>query len=263
MNCPFARLFVGALTIVFVATVHAQKTPPRPISTPAPEYPAELVDTGLSGKAIIEAVIKADGSVTDAVVKSADQPAFGAAAVAAIAHWRFAPGTNDGVATDRKVSLPFKFTAPQEQQMNAFFKRKVFLKLTEPVVSQKDFGRAPKVAKDARLVYPKALAGSKTEEKVQVQFVVAPDGTTVNPKIVGKPRMEFAFPALMAVAQTTYQPPKKDGNPVYVEMTRTLNFAEEPAERGRGELPGDFFGGGGGGRRRGGGGGGEGGGEGD
>ena len=61
-----------------------------------------------------------------------------------------------------------------------------------------------------------------------------------------------------AVAQTTYQPPKKDGNPVYVEMTRTLNFAEEPADRGRGELPGDFFGGGGGGRRRGGEGGGEG-----
>ena len=254
MNNSFARLFVGALTIAFVAAVQAQKVPPKRIDTPAPEYPAELADTGLSGNAVIEAVIKADGSVADAVVKSADQPAFGAAAVAALAHWRFEPGTNDGVAVDRKVSLPFKFAAPGEQRMNAFFKRKVFLKLTEPVVSQKDFGREPKVAKEAPLFYPKALVGSKVAEKVQVQFVVAPDGTTVNPKIVGKPRMEFTFPALMAVAQTTYQPPKKDGKPVYVEMSRTLNFVEVPADRGRDELPGDFFSGGGGGRRGGGGG---------
>jgi len=260
MNNTFARLLAGALTIVFVATVHAQKVPPKPISTPAPEYPAELTDTGLSGNAVVEATIKADGSVTEAVVKSADQPAFGTAAVAALARWRFEPGTVDGVATDRKVSLPFKFTAPHDQQMNAFFKRKVFLKLTEPVVSQKDYGRDPTMVKDARLVYPKALAGSKVEEKVEVQFVVAPDGTTVNPKILGKPRMEFAFPALMAVAQIAYEPPKKDGKPVYVEMSRTLKFAEEPPAPESRELPSDFFGGGGGGGRRGGGGGGGGGG---
>jgi len=45
MNSPFARLLVGALTIVFVATAKL-KNPAETDQHAAPEYPAELVDTG-------------------------------------------------------------------------------------------------------------------------------------------------------------------------------------------------------------------------
>jgi len=105
------------------------------------------------------------------------------------------------------------------------------------------------VKKAARPIYPRALVGSDTEEKVTVKFVIAPDGTTLNPEVVGAKHKEFEIPAMQAVALMTYEPLLKDGKGVYVETTTTLAFANERPDFGGG-------GGGGGGRRGGGGGGG-------
>ncbi|OHE88253.1 MAG: hypothetical protein A3G75_15285 [Verrucomicrobia bacterium RIFCSPLOWO2_12_FULL_64_8] len=204
----------------------ATKTNPKAVAMPSPGYPAELTDTGKAGVAVMEFVVKADGSVGDIVVKSADHPAFGAAATEVLGQWKFEPGTRNGEPADMKVSLPMKFTPPVEQLINAAFKRKVFLKLTEPALSQKDYGKKLKVKKNAAPEYPRQLRGKAVDAKVEVQFVVAPDGTTVNPKIVGDVRKEFVTPSINAVVKTIYEPPVKDGKPVYVEMSRTLKFSE-------------------------------------
>jgi TonB family protein len=233
------------------ATALAQKADPKPISTPSPGYPESLTDTGLSGAAEVDITVKADGTVTSPELAMATHRAFGRAAMTAVAEWKFEPGTQDGAPVARRVSIPFRFTAPLDQQINASVKRKVFATLPEPALNQKDFGGKLKVKKSARLVYPRALVGSDVEEKVQVNFVVAPDGTTLNPSVIGVKHKEFEIPALQAAAQMTYEPPVKDGKPVYVETTTTLNFVNERA---------DFGGGGGGGGRGGRGGGGRGGG---
>ena len=226
------------LAFLITPSAWAETIPPRPALTPSPGYPIQLTDTGLSGGAVIVCTIKSDGSVADASVKTADHAAFGAAALAAVGGWRFEPGLLDGKPVDLKTSLPFNFHAPYEQQVNAAMKRKVFRPVTEPILGQDDFGRKPKVKKNSPPAYPRALARSGLKEKVRVQFVIAPDGTTLNPKVLDNPRQEFVNPAIDAVARTTYQPPVKDGHAVYVEMTTILTFEEEapPAqsERGRG-----------------------------
>jgi TonB family protein len=241
--------------VAFSVAVHAAKTDPSPVHTPSPAYPAALTDTGLGGTATIDLLVRADGSVADARVKSADHEAFGEAALAALKGWQFAPATLDGVPVERRVSVPVKFAAPVTQQLNARLKRKVFQEIPDRVLSPKEYGRKLKAKKPPRPVYPAAAKGAQAS--VQVKFVVAPDGSTLNPEILGKPPREFLLPAVLAVASAVYEPPVKDGKGVYVEMTTKLAF--QPPQRakragggggggfGGGDFGGGGFGGGGGG----------------
>jgi TonB family protein len=249
---PLRASFWLALGLVLAASpLHAQKIDPKVINAPSPGYPSELTDSGLSGSAEVDIVVKADGTVADARLAMANHRAFGRVALAAISTWQFQPASLDGRPVDAKVSVPFRFQAPLDQQVNAAVKRKVFIELPEAALSQKDYGSKLKVKKAARNVYPRSLAGTGIEEDVKVSFIVAPDGTTFNPTIVGKPHSELILPALQAIATTTYEPPLKNGKPVYVEATTSLTFNEER----RGEGGGGRGGGGGGGGRGGGGGG--------
>jgi protein TonB len=128
-------------------TVHAAQTPPKPVETPSPGYPAALTDTGTSGTAAIDVVVRTDGSVGDAQLKSADHEAFGEAALAAVRKWRFEPATLDGAPVEKRVTVPFKFVAPVAQQLNAKFKRKVFQEIPERVLTSKEYGRKLKPTK--------------------------------------------------------------------------------------------------------------------
>lgn len=224
------------------------RTTPKPIAPTLPAYPAALTDTGKNGAATIDVLVKADGTVADPLIKSADDEAFAAAAIATVTTWHFEPGTLDNVPADMRVAIPFKFAAPPEQQLNVRFKRKVFQSITEPVMEARDYGRKLKLKNDVDPVYPRALLKSRVTEKVEVAFVVAPDGTTLNPTIVGRHRKEFVMAALTAVVRSTYQPLVKDGKGVYVSTSRTFKI-EPPVRRSRGGEGGDFGGdpGGGGG----------------
>jgi TonB family protein len=238
-----------------VGPVYAQKVNPKPISTPSPAYPQELIEAGVgfSGQAVITFTVKADGTVGDAIVTAADQPIFGKVAQEAVLSWKFQPGTVDGVPVERRVSMPFKFQEPIELQVNRMSNRKVYTTIEEPVLTDKEFGKKLKEKTKAEAQYPRNLLRSGITEKVEVEFVVAPDGTTLNPKIAKRPsHQEFFNSAITAIVRATYEPPIKDGKPVYVATTKTLSI-EEP-EQDRGDRGGR--GGGGGGGRGGGGGGG-------
>lgn len=243
------------------AQAFAQKTAPKLLNAVSPGYPQEMADSGYDGIAEVDIVVKADGSVADAQLAMATERAFGRLALAAVKLWKFEPGKQDGVAIDQKVSIPFRFTAPTDQKVNALAKRKVFAEIAEPVLTEKDYPvKKLKVKRAGRLVYPREMMGKNASEKVQVSFVVGPDGRTMNPTVLGLKNKEFELPALDTVAATTYEPPVKDGKPVYVAMTTTLDFSPAGGARrgggGGGGSGGGFGGGGGGGGGFGGGGGG-------
>src|SRR5688500_7966452 len=90
MNARLHRLACFASVLIAVG-VHAAQTAPKPLETPSPGYPAALTDTGTSGTATIEVVVKPDGTVGDAQLKAADHEAFGEAALVAVKKWRFEP----------------------------------------------------------------------------------------------------------------------------------------------------------------------------
>ncbi|HZW18435.1 MAG TPA: energy transducer TonB, partial [Luteimonas sp.] len=64
----------------------------RPLSTPAPRYPADALRAGTSGEVMVEFTVGVDGSVSNARVVRADPPrTFDREALAAVRRWRFEP----------------------------------------------------------------------------------------------------------------------------------------------------------------------------
>lgn len=64
----------------------------RPISTPAPRYPAEALRSGTSGEVLVEITVGTDGSVTNArVLRATPARIFDREALNAAKRWRFEP----------------------------------------------------------------------------------------------------------------------------------------------------------------------------
>lgn len=77
----------------------------RPLSTPAPRYPAEALRAAQSGEVQVEFTVAPDGSVSDARVVRADPPrVFDREAVAAVRRWRFEP-VSQPVTTRRTIAF--------------------------------------------------------------------------------------------------------------------------------------------------------------
>lgn len=252
MNTKLLQLgFVAPLVLATLLSA-AETVKPKILTPVSPGYPAELTDSGLSGAAEVDIIVKADGTVADPKLGMASHRAFGRAAMEAVVNWKFEPAKQDGTAVDAKAIIPFRFTAPTEQVLNAMAHRKVFVALPEPALTDKEFPtKKLKVKQPARA--PQLPRNMNAEEKVQVKLVVAPDGTTLNPAVVNLKHKDLEMPAIQAVAMMKYEPPMKDGKAVYVETTTTVEFTND---RGGGGGGAGFGGGGGGGNRRNGGGGG-------
>ncbi len=90
-----------------------RNAPPKPFTGPRPRYPAALLATKATGRAVISCVIADDGHLQDVRVKDATNPAFSDAAVAVLPQWRFLPKVVDGHAVESAAELPFEFAPPK------------------------------------------------------------------------------------------------------------------------------------------------------
>lgn len=64
----------------------------RPVSTPAPRYPAEALRSGTSGEVMVEITVGTDGSVTAArVLRATPARVFDREALNAVKRWKFEP----------------------------------------------------------------------------------------------------------------------------------------------------------------------------
>ena len=77
-----------------------------------PEYPPAMKKRNIKGQAVISVRIGANGDVFDPVVKSATDPAFGEAALAAVKLWRFLPKVKNGYPVETKADVPVVFAPP-------------------------------------------------------------------------------------------------------------------------------------------------------
>lgn len=85
------------------------RVPPRPVSVPLADYPAELAATRQDGQVVVSFTVDTEGKVTDLKVVEASHPAFAAAALESIARWRFTPGRRNGKPVPVKMRQPVRF----------------------------------------------------------------------------------------------------------------------------------------------------------
>ncbi|QOW19527.1 energy transducer TonB [Lysobacter ciconiae] len=77
----------------------------RPLSTPAPNFPADALRAGTSGEVQVEFTVGTDGSVTSArVVNAEPRRVFDRAAMDAVQRWRFQP-ISEPVTTRRTIAF--------------------------------------------------------------------------------------------------------------------------------------------------------------
>jgi protein TonB len=82
---------------------------PRVVVQRAPSYPPELRREKRQGTVTILFVVDARGRVVDPKVEKSTDPAFERAALEAVKHWRFEPGTRKGDKVSFKMRVPITF----------------------------------------------------------------------------------------------------------------------------------------------------------
>lgn len=84
--------------------------PVRKLYSPEPEYPADALAAGLTGRVVVRVVIGKNGRVVRAgIQQSSGVPSLDAAAVAAVRQWRFEPILQGGMAVVAAVPIPVQF----------------------------------------------------------------------------------------------------------------------------------------------------------
>ncbi len=74
-----------------------------------PVYPGELRKVRITGYAIVDFVVDAQGNVVQVTVRETSHPEFGTAAVECVSRWKFRPGRKAGRNVDARISVPIRF----------------------------------------------------------------------------------------------------------------------------------------------------------
>ena len=83
---------------------------PVPRSQARPIYPAEQRTKKISGEAVVDFIVDTQGDVRNAFALRNTHPAFGEAAVEAVAQWKFQPGLKGGRVVNTHMQVPIVFT---------------------------------------------------------------------------------------------------------------------------------------------------------
>ena len=102
---------------------------PRVREQTRPVYPIKMRQASVQASAVVDFIVTAEGDVVGAkLIRIATQPdlkeeaemeahlEFGAAAVAAVAQWKFDPGTKDGNPVATKMQVPIVFTLSEDKK---------------------------------------------------------------------------------------------------------------------------------------------------
>ena len=83
---------------------------PRPRFQARPIYPVEKRTKKISGEAVVDFIVDTQGDVRNAFALRNTHPAFGEAAVEAVAQWKFQPGLKGGRVVNTHMQVPIVFT---------------------------------------------------------------------------------------------------------------------------------------------------------
>lgn len=79
-----------------------------------PVYPFEMRRSAITGEVMVSFIVDSTGSVRDAYAIRSTQREFEAAAVQAVAKWKFRPGRKDGRAVNTRMQVPIVFSITGE-----------------------------------------------------------------------------------------------------------------------------------------------------
>lgn len=184
---------------------------PHVTKSPAIEYPnqGEMPADGNPG---LCAFVNERGKVDAVLIAKHGDPGLTQAAVAAVKQWEFDPATKNGQPVPARIDAQVRFSGP------------------EPVASVTDYyyvgcGIAP--PHGIRMPdpgYSKAARKAKRQGTVILWLVVNTHGLPEHIKVQRSLGLGLDESAVKAVEHWTFEPAKKDGQPVAVMITVAIDF---------------------------------------
>jgi TonB family protein len=109
-------LIIALLLLSFDSIDKRMTTAPVAIVKPEPQYTPEERAAGIEGEVWISTLIDENGIPTELKIMRSLHPKLDAQALAAVAQWRFKPGTRDTepVAVRATLAVSFRLRNPQQ-----------------------------------------------------------------------------------------------------------------------------------------------------
>ncbi len=219
------------------------ETPPEFQYTVAPQiqltcdpvYPREKLLAKTAGEAEARFIVGRDGRVAVVQLLSASQPEFGAALVAAIERWMFAPGRKEsGEVTMTLFSLRHRFTPGVREWSVGYPAGDVLRQLRsggKELVELAALDRPPRPIYQVAPQFPRVVRLEGVAGEAEVEFIIDRMGHAQFPRIVSATAPEFGWSAATAVQQWFYEPPLAGGKPVNVRVRLPLEFRPDVRAR--------------------------------
>ena len=199
---------------------------PVPRLQSAPRFPKAQREAKAKGEVRVEFVIGPNGEIYDAHAVQATHPDFGAAAVAAVATWKFLPGKKDGHAVWTRMQVPVVFElegAPPPRIAVPMESAKMPADADVYDISKLDQQPVPRF--QSRPVYPAHLRRNGVRGQAVVDFIVGPDGNVYNAFSVRETDPAFGAAAVEAVSKWKFRPGKIADRVVWTHMQVPVVFS--------------------------------------
>jgi TonB family protein len=192
---------------------------PVAIRTVPPVHPPGLKKDLISGEALLECLVDANGEVQDIKVIMESHPGFAAAAEEALQLWEFKPGSVNGEPAPVRIRVPFDFRLSLDEILSSIAGRPVYEEIKETVIPAQQLPAWPRPLQLRTPRYPPELADTGKYGKVVVNITIDKEGRVINPRIVKSTYPEFVIPALITALQLQF-PPQVMANreKIYVSM---------------------------------------------
>jgi TonB family protein len=236
-NLQMNLRFGSVLAFASLGLVDAAEPTGRPDTRPVqivqvePIYPPELKAQRVVGAVQLHGIIDEEGNVRDLVVTSASQEAFGRSALAAVAQWKYRPGTKEGRPRAIRVGFPleFRLTSQELAEWEGRRDREV-LPPGPPTLAGDELDEWPALQKEIPLKRIEVLRANKQMGEAVLQLVVDEQGVPRDVHTLATTHVECAAAAEEAARRWQFKPGRKDGQAVRCTLEVSLVFFPEYPE---------------------------------
>jgi TonB family protein len=210
------------------AVVNLADTDPKPVllSSVRPVYPPDLRGAGIEGNAVVDFILDPTVIPTRVQIARQTNAAFGAAAAASVAQWRFSPGGKNGAKVWVHLQIPIVFSInPTDAAHGANLPPMPDVAPGEAVFDISKVSSRPSAAFQSRPQFPAALRSSGTSGQTLIAFIVRTNGRTSNVTVVSATDPLFGAAGVDAVRRWRFHPARIGGEAVNCRLEVPLVFS--------------------------------------
>ena len=212
--------------------------PAKVIKEVKPQFPFALKGSRYyKGAAKVVFIVDEEGNKRDFVVIATTHPSFGNATVQSIKRWEIRPAVIGGRPIRSRFVVNVKFEQegikiiqnPEESSMGAGMAKHsndFYYRVKEIY----ELDHQPKRIKTVLPTFPENMKLYEHSGNALIEFYLDPEGNVLAPGILSSSNDECGFAALGAITEWKYEPPRKNGKPVFVraEQPFYFKFVEPP-----------------------------------